>query len=87
MEPTRDGATMSLAEWMGRLRATLGEEPGIDLSAEEERLILELARIAAHTSERIAAPLTTFVAGLALADLPRAERAQRLRDLVAELRG
>ena len=78
---------MSLAEWMGRLRAALGEDPAIDLSAEEERLILELARIAAHTSERIAAPLTTFVAGLALADLPRAEREQRLGELVAGLRG
>jgi hypothetical protein len=88
MDATPDGATLSLAEWMDRLRASLVHEVGVDtsLSAEEERHLLELARIAAHTSERIAAPLTTFVAGLSLAGLPSDARARRLRQLVAELR-
>jgi hypothetical protein len=89
MDATPDGATLSLLDWMDRLRASLAPEAdvGTGLSAEEERLILELARIAAHTSERIAAPLTTFVAGLALAGLPSEARAQRLRQLLAQLRG
>jgi hypothetical protein len=89
MESTPDEATLSLAEWMERLRAALppGSDTGTDLSPEEERLILDLARVAAHTSERIAAPLTTFVAGLALAGLAPAERAHRLRELLAHLEG
>jgi hypothetical protein len=88
MEPTPDEATLSLAAWMDRLRASLAAEgdPRTDLSTEEERLILDLARVAAHTSERIAAPLTTFVAGLALAGLTPEDRARRLRELLEKLR-
>ncbi len=52
---------------------------------EERTLLLDLARIAAHTSERWAAPLTTYMAGHALADTDRDERITRLRALVAQL--
>ena len=78
---------MSLAEWLERLRAALppGTDVGTGLSPEEERLILELARVAAHTSERIAAPLTTFIAGVALAGLAPEERAEHLREILASL--
>lgn len=91
MESRPAGSTLSLTEWMERVRASLAlegseGEPATELSAEEERLILDLARVAAHSSERIAAPLTTFVAGLALAELPPEARAQRLRELLAQLR-
>jgi hypothetical protein len=88
MEPTPDEATLSLAEWMDRLRVSLAAEgdPRTDLSTDEERLILDLARVAAHASERVAAPLTTFVAGVALAGLPPEERLWRLRELLAKVR-
>lgn len=77
---------MTLAEWMERLRAELGDDPALTLTAGEERALLDLARVAAHSSERIAAPLTTFLAGVALADLPPGvERAERLRTLLDEL--
>jgi hypothetical protein len=76
---------MTTAEWLERLRAELGDGPHLALTAEEERLLLDLARISAHSSERIAAPLTTFVAGVALAELSQAEREDRLRALVETL--
>jgi hypothetical protein len=76
---------MTPAEWLDRLRTELGDDPRLALSAEEERLLLDLARIAAHSSERIAAPLGTFLAGVALAALPQAEREDRLRGLVEAL--
>jgi Domain of unknown function (DUF6457) len=77
---------MTLAEWLDRLRNELGTDERLALTAEEERLILELARIAARASERIAAPLTTFLAGVSLAETRPAERADRLRSLVEALR-
>jgi hypothetical protein len=77
---------MTLAEWMERLRAGLGADPALTLTPDEERALLDLARVAAHSSERIAAPLTTFLAGVALAGVqPGADRAERLRTLVDEL--
>ena len=76
---------MTLAQWLEQLRAELGDDPRLALSAEEERLLLDLARIAAHSSERISAPLTTFLAGVALADLPSPERQERLRRLTETL--
>jgi hypothetical protein len=77
---------MTLGEWLDAVRAQLGaSDPRLALTADEERVLLDLARVAAHSSERIAAPLTTFLAGVALADVPPGERAERLRTLVAEL--
>lgn len=79
-------APMTLAEWLDALRAELGDgDPRLALTSDEERALLELARIAAHTSERIAAPLTTFLAGVALADLSPDARAARLHALVRSL--
>ena len=77
---------MTLGEWLESVRAQLGEsDPRLALTADEERVLLDLARVAAHSSERIAAPLTTFLAGIALADVAPGERAERLRALVAQL--
>ena len=77
---------MTLGEWLESLRAHLDpSDPRLRLTPAEERALLEIARVAAHTSERIAAPLTTFLAGVAVADLPPADRAARLESLLAEL--
>jgi hypothetical protein len=78
---------MTMAEWLERLRSELGDGERLALSATEERLLLDLARVAAHSSERIAAPLTTYLAGVALGDLPPGEREERLRTLVEQLDG
>ncbi len=48
-------------EWLGRIAPVLGIEPGLV----DETLILDLARDAAHGIARPAAPLTTYLLGLA----------------------
>lgn len=78
---------MTPAEWLDRLRTELGDDPRLALSTDEERLLLDLARIAAHASERTAAPLATFLAGMAFAGASSEVRADRLSDLLTRLAG
>jgi Domain of unknown function (DUF6457) len=49
-------------EWSRRFADAVGSDP---LSEEEIELILEVAAIAAHASERTAAPLTCWLAARA----------------------
>jgi hypothetical protein len=72
-----------LADWLRDLGTTLELPEGV--TEEEQVALLDIARIAAHTSERIAAPLTTFMAGIACAALPPAERGTALRSLASQL--
>lgn len=53
-----------------------------DAVASERALLLDLARIAAHRSERWTAPVSTYLVGVALAPHDPAVRAQVLTDLV-----
>lgn len=53
---------MSLQDWMDELCDELSVDTDMDVSA-----LLDLARDAAHSVERPAAPLTTFVVGYAAA--------------------
>lgn len=55
------------------------------VGGDERAALLDLARIAAHTSERWAAPISTYLAGLAMADVDPAARAELLRELVERL--
>ncbi len=48
-------------EWLGRIAPVLGFDPDLV----DEALILDLARDAAHGIARPAAPLTTYLLGLA----------------------
>jgi hypothetical protein len=76
---------MSPDTWFAELLAHL---PGGAAPTEAETAaLLDLARVAAHTSERWAAPVSTFVVGAALADVAPEERAARIRALTAELEG
>ena len=52
-----------LEEFLERVRSLLGPNPPA-VGAGEVEAILELARVAAHSSERRAAPVTTYLAGL-----------------------
>lgn len=52
-------------DWLTEAAAVTGR-PELDLSAEQQALVLDLAREAAHGVARPAAPLTTFLAGYAL---------------------
>ena len=76
---------VSVNDWLERVRHVLGPSPDLALTGIERRLLLDLARIAAHTSERVAAPLSTSLAGLVLAGLSPEERAERLAGIVQDL--
>lgn len=80
-----DTPPVSLETWLGRLRAAAGLDADLTISASERQALLELARVSAHTSERIAAPLATFLVGIACAHLPVAERAEFVRRITASL--
>ncbi|MEX2421665.1 MAG: DUF6457 domain-containing protein, partial [Actinomycetota bacterium] len=78
------GGHLSPQEWFEALRAQLpGEIAPLDEA--EEQALLDLARVGAHPSERWVAPLSTYLAGLAVAETPTASRAQVLRQLVDTL--
>ena len=64
--------TVELAEALG-----LGAEARVDIAG-----VLDLARLAAHQVARPAAPLTTFLAGFALA---RGASLEQVVDVVARL--
>lgn len=60
------------AEWVQRLAADLGVDPP---TPEETETLLALAGVAAHASERTAAPLSTWLAGRAGVAPEEAKRA------------
>ena len=49
-------------EWIEAVRQELGLDAGVDVDA-----ILDVARVAAHSVARPAAPVTTFLLGIAVA--------------------
>jgi len=55
-------AQPSAIEWVASYASLLGAQPPIPAEAEA---LLELAAVAAHSSERIAAPLACWLAGRA----------------------
>jgi hypothetical protein len=52
-------------DWLTEAAAITGR-PELNLSTDQQKLVLDLAREAAHGVARPAAPLTTFLAGYAL---------------------
>lgn len=77
--------TVSLDAWLERLRTQLPAGASLTISGAESAALLDLARVAAHTSERIAAPLSTFLVGVAFGGLPEGVRATRIAELVRSL--
>jgi hypothetical protein len=68
----------TLDEWTEALRAELGLDPGEGA----QKTVLDLARVAAHTVDRPAAPLTAYFLGIAVGrGEPMAETAARLQQL------
>ena len=72
-------------DWLSELGALLPAGAVDEVGSAERAVLLDLARIAAHRSHRTAAPISTYLVGLALASLPRADRLARIRDLAARL--
>ncbi len=69
-----------LADWISAVCADLG----LDLTAVDERVILDLTRDVARQVDRPAAPVTAFLLGLAVgAGQPLTQTADRLTALAA----
>jgi hypothetical protein len=74
-------------EWLedttAKLAAATGDEPAVyELTADEQRALLELARVAAHESgARVNAPLATFLAGVARGRHPERSLAELLDEI------
>jgi Domain of unknown function (DUF6457) len=65
---------MNANEWLAAFAERIGGQPP---SNEEFKLILDLAGVAAHSSERVAAPAACWVAANAGVDLSDALNAAR----------
>ena len=63
---------MNAREWIDAFCAELDAEPP---TAEEFKAILDLAAVAAHSSERVAAPVACWVGGRAGASLEQLQAA------------
>jgi Domain of unknown function (DUF6457) len=73
-----------LNEFIERVRSLLGPNPP-SVGPGEVEAVLELARVAAHTAERRAAPVTAYLAGMAVAGAAPEAREAFLDDLVVKL--
>ncbi|HWP62995.1 MAG TPA: DUF6457 domain-containing protein [Candidatus Binatia bacterium] len=76
----------TLREWLAELESD-PDIGSVAVSPALQAALLDLARVAAHASERIAAPITAFMAGVAFAGLDDDARAARVRSLVERLEG
>jgi hypothetical protein len=56
---------MDLNEWLGVVAAEL-DLTDVDLGEDKVQVVLDLARDSAHEIERVAAPLTTYLVGVAV---------------------
>jgi hypothetical protein len=63
---------MNAREWIDAFAAEIGTDPP---TADEIRQVLDLAAVAAHASERIAAPVACWVGGRAGASLDELQAA------------
>ena len=75
---------MQARDWF---QALINELPATapEMTDDEITALLDLARVAAHTSERWSAPISTFMAGVALANFAPDHRATRIRELTGRL--
>jgi hypothetical protein len=77
----QDDVVSTLDEWAGALCAELGIEPDEAV----RKKVLDLARVAAHTVDRPAAPLTAYFLGVAVGSgKPLGETAARIQQLARD---
>ena len=73
----------TLEEWTAAVGGDLGLDPAL-LSTAETRTVLDLARDVAHAVDRPAAPVTSYLLGLAVGrGLTLPDAADRIRALAA----
>jgi len=73
-----------MEEFIEKVRSLLGPDAP-SLGEGEIEAVLELARVAAHSSERRAAPVTTYLIGMAVAGAAPEARETFMDDLVVKL--
>jgi hypothetical protein len=73
-----------MEEFLAKVRSLLGPDAPSMTDGEIEA-VLELARVAAHTSERRAAPVTAYLIGMAVAGAAPEAREAFIDDLVVKL--
>ena len=74
----------TLEEWTAAVRVGLGLDQG-PLSTAETKAVLDLARDAAHAVDRVAAPLTAYLLGMAVGrGLALPDASERVRALAAD---
>jgi Domain of unknown function (DUF6457) len=73
-----------MEEFLAKVRSLLGPDAPT-VTAGEIEAVLELARVAAHTSERRAAPVTAYLVGMAVAGAAPEAREAFIDDLVIKL--
>ena len=71
-------SSISGHEWIARFAGMLGIEPPDPATTDQ---LLELAGVAAHRSERLAAPIACYLAGVAGADPAEALALARALDI------
>jgi hypothetical protein len=69
----------ALDDWIDAVRLELDLDTAVDVDA-----VLDVARVAAHNVERPAAPITTFLLGVAVARGADLEASRRLVEHLAE---
>ncbi len=73
-----------LYDYIEKVRSLLGPSAPAVTEGEAEA-VLELARVAAHASERRAAPVTAYLVGMAVAGAAPEAREAFLDDLIVKL--
>lgn len=77
--PTRLGAPAMMNRWIETVSVELGVPAALDVDA-----VLDLTRVVAHNVERPAAPVTTYLLGLAVAGgMPLDEAVAKVQDLAS----
>jgi hypothetical protein len=73
-----------MEEFLAKVRSLLGPDAP-NMTDGEIEAVLELARVAAHSSERRAAPVTAYLTGMAVAGAAPEAREAFIDDLVVKL--
>ena len=75
-----------LSRWAASVARELSTELGVEVAGEvDQQLLLDVAREAAHAVDRPAAPITTYLLGIALAKSPDPTAASRAAATIARL--
>lgn len=78
---SNEGLHREMSDWLGKVSTTLGIDNDLDPDAMGD--VLEVAALTAHNLLRPAAPVTTYLVGLAIARDPSLTVSEALRRIQA----